>query len=419
MEPWETQLKSSPAYLKAKEIISQVDSVDIKQYSVEDQNYLERAKLVCEQALSIMDECDPRLINKTALNSLSSSLANVASYLDTWLQNQSQEYIAIHVQNELDSSLNHIPMLTPSVDVPGARSAIASLRRSVARNRQLVDETINEIKQKGSLADNTIDAKVAEVEEKFANINQDVTKLEADLDIVRDTSAKLASEQQTAFNKSETDRNTAFSKLLSEKQKELDEALKVLSEQAQSSVTSLKDGVEADVKAAETAKTRIEEILGIVSEEALVGDYSKNASGEKNTANIWRRVASGSLLGAIGIAVWLAASVGDSTKWQHIVGKIAIIISLSGFATYAAKQSSEHRTAQRDAEQMALQLKALKPYLTDLDNPDKRDQLLADIADRLFGQRGSLVSSGKEGADNPILLAQLAEALLEVVKRSK
>ena len=81
------------------------------------------------------------------------------------------------------------------------------------------------------------------------------------------------------------------------------------------------------------------------------------------------------------------------------------------------------KSAQRKAERMALQLKALKPYLNDIEDDTKRDELLAKIANRLFGQEEQLpliLSKGGKGKnDNPMLTSQLLEVVIELLKQSK
>jgi len=282
-----------------------------------------------------------------------------------------------------------------------------------------VEKVITELESRASAADTTIDEKVQAVQGEFDKHQEQIKELDDDLTEVKKASAEVSTQQQAAFTTAETDRSTTFNKLVRDQQKELEVSLEDIEADAKKSVEYIKAKVKADEDEAATARQRIEEILGIVGEEALIGDYSKNALGESKAADIWRYITAGSIVGAIITAICFASGINDYTSWQHFASKTIIVLSFGGLAGYAAKQSSEHRAAQRNAERMALQLKALKPYLNDLQDNNKRDELLAKIADRLFGQEQPLPLPKGKNNDNPLLTSQLIDAILELIKRDK
>lgn len=422
MNTWEERIQTSEALLKARELKELATTTQISDITNEQQDCMDRAEAVAEAAISRLNDCDPRLINPSALANLGSALTNSVSHFNSWVSTGSEAYLTQSLQSELDSALNFIVALAPSQTLPEAQAAVTSLRRSVGRHRAVVENVITELEQRGSAADVTIDEKLKEATDEFAKLQTKVTELDTDLTSIKSSSAQVTTEQQTAFTKAEADRSATFNKLVTDKQKELETSLETLGTTAEQSVQTIRQNVEKDKKQAETAKTRVEEILGIVSEEALIGDYAQNAKDEQKAANQWRLITAGSIVGAIVAAIVFATTVNDTTNWQHVVSKIVIVLTFGGLAGYAGKQSSEHRTAQRDAERMALQLKALKPYLNDIDNSGERDKLLIAIADRLFGQEPSpILNVGKVGKknDNPVLTMQLLEALIDILKRDK
>jgi hypothetical protein len=74
-----------------------------------------------------------------------------------------------------------------------------------------------------------------------------------------------------------------------------------------------------------------------------------------------------------------------NADWDVILSKLAIVAATGGVGAYAVRQSTEHRRSQRMNEHVALQLAAIKPYVSYLQQP-QRDELLAEIAHRIFGQ---------------------------------
>lgn len=420
MESWQEEITQSAANLKAgelKDIASKVDSAKINN---EEQDYVDRIVMVADEVISKLENTDPRLVNKSALINIGNALTNTAVHFQSWLDGGEITLLETSAQAEIDSALQFLPTLAPTQDVPEAKKAITSLRQSVAQHRKVVDNLIDELETRGSAADEAIDEKVAAAIKQFEKLQTDIGELDSDLTTIKDSAAQVSTAQQTAFTKAEADRSSEFTKMLSAKQEQLESSLAKLEEKTQQSISDIHEKVKTDESEISAAKERVEKILGIVGEEALTGDYSKNAKQEHDAADRWRIIAAFSILGAIVAAVCFAASVDDSTSWQHVLSKTVIVLSFGGLAGYAAKQSSEHRAAQRDAEKMALQLTAIKPYLSDIDDPNQRDELLVKIADRLFGQITSAGASTKtKSSDNPLLTAQLIEALLELIKREK
>ena len=106
-----------------------------------------------------------------------------------------------------------------------------------------------------------------------------------------------------------------------------------------------------------------------------------------------------------------------------MVAKTLLILSFGAIATYAGRQSAEHRRAQRSAESMALQLSALPHYTEKLSTPERSDTLLMNHADKLFGVSPAGVKLGRtgkdQGVDEPVITAvQLAETLIAVIRKS-
>ena len=353
------------------------------------------------------------------LGGLASPLSNLRSYLDTWAQGQSPEYLTVHAQSMIDNILNVLATIPPQ-DIAVAKEAVAALRRSVAGYRALVDRETKALSGRVEELRATLDANAQASVSSLADLNSNIANAEQRLMKVETSSQDLLTKQQTAFSKAETDRSEAFNDLLTDKRKDLDDALAGM----ESEVRNTADGITAELEKqkgeAASAKGKIEEILGIVGEEALVAKYSNTADRDRRTADWWRYVTVLSISAAIIFAAWFAwTAKAATTNLTELVAKGLLTLSFGTLATYAARQSSEHRKAQREAEQMALQLAALKPYLQDIDDKPKRDVLLSEIAGKLFvGQRQIEIKDMKlkPSKEDPTVTAQLLAVVLELIK---
>lgn len=409
MNPWEQKLNDSGLLAAAQAVESQLDTYREAELSIEDRGYLERIRTVNELVLNIAQHADPKLINYSALQAIVPNLNNITSYLGSWDSGDSPTYLSTHALGQLDSILQQLPLLVAAMNVPEARAAITSLRRSAARQKTIVDEITRKIEEKGTLADTTIDEKIAEakesidsslavVDKKLEDITSESEEVAGQLDEVKTAANKLATEQTATFNTAETERTKEFTKLMTLKQGELESTLDKLAKQTDEKSDAINKAAEKNAKATEDAKNRAEKLLGIVSQDALISDYSKNAKREWWSSLIWQIVAALSILLAIIFAAILAHEATGEMVWQKLLARLVVVAAFGGLATYAAKQATEHRQAQRQSEHMSLQLSAVRPYLEDVTDKVQRDALLIKLADKFFSEKKTDHPTKKKGA---------------------
>lgn len=398
MNPWEQKLKDSGLSDASENLTLRLDSYKEAELSIEDRDYLDKIRAVNEVLKAIIDNADPRLINYSALSSIVACLHNINSYLNDWGGGTSPTYLSSYAIEQVDMILQHIPLVIPAINIPEARAAITSLRRSAARQKTIVDDIISQIKEKGSLADTTIDNKIADakeiidnntavVEKKLEDITKESEELAEQLETVKSTANKLSTEQTKAFNDAQTERSEKITNLITIKQSELETTLDELAKKADEKSNAINMAAEKNTKATEDAKNRAEKLLRIVSQDALISDYSKNAKREWISSLVWQIVAALAIITAIVFAGILANEAGSDMAWQKLVAKITIVTASGGLATYAARQSTEHRQAQRQSEHMSLQLSAVRPYLEDITDKTKRDELLIKLAEKFFSEK--------------------------------
>lgn len=267
----------------------------------------------------------------------------------------------------------------------------------------------------------TASTRVTEIGARTTELEASLSRITVALSTVESSSREFITQQQTAFSQAETERSTAFSTILAEKSKELSKTLDELTKKAKDEIATLTRNVSKNRATVEEAKTEVERILGIVGEEALIGEYSKNAARDRRVANVWRWVTAGAIALAVAATTWLAFSATNtSSTWRELLAKVILAVSLSALAGYTARQSSEHRRAQRHSEEMASQLAALKPYLIGLTEPAIADEILSGIAPNFFGRQPEAQESDLplkfNKKDNPMITGQLLALLSEIIK---
>jgi hypothetical protein len=432
MDPWEQIVSETQITPRVQALNDKLVTYDVDALSVEDRAHIDRVKAVTEQIDIVLENTPAELINLSAATSIASSLSNISSYLDNWTSTRNSTYLNSHVFNETNSIIQSISALSPTINLPEARAAITRIRRSAGQQKRIVEEITQEIKTKGSLADTTIDEKISEAKEainddvavvskKLEDITTESEELSEQLETVKSAANKLATEQTTAFNTAQTERSKEFTDLMALKQGELDTTLDRLAKNADEKSDAINRAAEKDAQATLDAKNRAEKLLGIVSQDALISDYSKNAKREWWSSLVWQIVAALSILLAIICAAFLAHEATGEMVWQKLVARLTVVAAFGGLATYAAKQATEHRQAQRQSEHMALQLSAVRPYLEDVTDKTQRDTLLIKLADKFFSEKkvdAPKKKPAKDKGEEFISANDLLNFIATIIKRS-
>ena len=191
----------------------------------------------------------------------------------------------------------------------------------------------------------------------------------------------------------------------------LDTRLSGLDSLAASKIKAMDDAYDDATTALQTKKKEVDDILGLISGNAIAGDYEKSAAAELAMAD-WLRYASLGCMfliaGLLGYTFWETTK--DTFGWDKSAFRILAAVFLSAPAAYLARESSKHRHQQYAHLQTSLDLKALSPYIASL--PDEiQHKIKADVASRVFSGR----DFSKMGEDTYPINAQ--EILLKVIDK--
>ncbi len=398
MNPWQQKLDDTQIATKVHALDEKLASYDELALSVDDRSHLERIKAVIEQLRIIIENVAPEVVNLTAASTLTASLDNVNSYLDNWASTKDSTYLDNHIFNETNTIIQSIAALAPAVNLAEARAAITSLRRSAGQQKRIVENITKEIEIKGSLADTTIDEKLVEfnelidtkvqsAKEKLVELDGEIKVATTQIDESKVAASKLSTEQNEAFNTAQTKRTEEFSDFVKEQENEAGGLLTSIANDAKTKVDTVKEKAEKSATLADEARVKSEKLLGIVSQNSLINDYSKNGLHEQKLSQRWQYTTLGLLIVTVSIGAVLAFYTNDDTSWQKIVARFGVLIATGSIAAYTASQSSEHKQAQRHSEHLSLQLSAVRPYLADVDDKKQRDSLLIKLAEKFFSEQ--------------------------------
>lgn len=173
-------------------------------------------------------------------------------------------------------------------------------------------------------------------------------------------------------------------------------------------------GASAVLTDLEKSKTDAANIVGVVGNIGVTGNYQQIANEENKAAGLWRWIT----LGFFGGGILLAACtfyefwkepVNATSVWAIAI-RLLYAIALAAPAWYTATESARHRTNSDRARQTELELASLGPFIELLDK-DKKDAIRAELTKQYFGR----VVEAHENA--PIVSGKdLASVAIEAIK---
>ena len=358
-----------------------------------EQDHLERGLRVAEQVRWTLENIDPTLVANQTLEQLSLLLRSLIEQITSWRSGAGVDQLTSLAAASADGLVRLLGEIPIPASAAEASAEIGSLRRSVGQHRgqmerevegfrDQVQQRIADLEAERQALVDAHTARDAESTASLAALRDEVTRLRDEMTTLLSSARTLETNQQATFGQSQTTNQEAFASLLAEARESLDQSTKGMLSDTRGAVEAMTADMADHVESAEARTQKIEELFEIAAETTLIGNYTRNANRERKTADVWRWIAVFAATMAVAVGAWAAVvAAHNRPDWDLLAAKGVLVTAVAAVAAYAASQSSEHRGSQRDAEHVAVQLAALKPYLSDVADVGERDRLLVDIGE--------------------------------------
>lgn len=172
---------------------------------------------------------------------------------------------------------------------------------------------------------------------------------------------------------------------------------------------------DAATELAKEAQTNIDKLLETTSSKVLLLEYSTTADEEETSANNmrWLSLTCMALTAAI-LLFTLYDTLNSELDWKQSIFRMFIAIALSVPAAYLARESAKHRSQQHTSRRIALDLKAVTPYISSLPDVDQI-KIKSEVASRIFGMHNNEAPSDSY----PLNIQELVKALIEKIPTNK
>lgn len=272
-----------------------------------------------------------------------------------------------------------------SAALEGQAAASAETVRQLAASRDQLSAALS-----ASAAD------VQSLQDQLAQLAESAAKERAE-------AAAAVANLQKVFAEKEIERASAFAQELSTAQATFSKA--------QSDATAAASAKLADL---DSQRDRAAQIVQVVGNIGVTGNFQRIANEEGSQANIWRWITIGVFAAGIGLAVATFAKFWDQpltteNLWSVIV-RLLYALAITAPAWYTARESARHRTNADRARQTELELASIGPFI-ELMPDDKKIAIKEALTKAYFGRQVDA-----HHVQTPLDALQLKDFVVELAK---
>lgn len=313
-----------------------------------------------------LDATPNTLISLAGLSSLNSALQSALSELTSFKANPTP--------TALQNAVTHIDQTAMSslYSLPGKASSegTAELGQIANAYYQQIQSLLRKIEEEKQELDTGITDSVRTIE-VLAN---DIKEAEKQIAQQKSDAAAVAAELRRDFTKTDQEFREKFGALTDEQKS----AHLAQLEEARAAAANLID---------ELGKKRDEaaDIVQIVGNIGVTGNYQKIAIEQGKQANTWRIVTFVVFIVAAGFGAFTLIEFGkDKIEWTAALVRMAYSFVIATIALYTGKESARHRSTADAARRRELELASLGPFIESL-SEEKREAIRERLTERYFG----------------------------------
>lgn len=398
--------------------------VETDEIDAEHEGERRRFQKVLELIQAALDGQDPELFPENLLTNLNNQLRQAQIW--NQIQNYSSNHNLQHLRNANDHLTGQLPLVYQIGTLAAPPDAAKTIRSIEEAYSQFCEAVEKKIKEFSSL--------VTSLSDKVVSIESRSSELSSDLDTLRGELDSQLSNWQSEFTDAQTARAEEHSAQQIKRGEKFDETMREIRAKSETETKDISAKHNERLKATfdsytQEVKERLDdmkakhaailEIHGLVGTDGVAGGYQKTATDEHRAANTWRIVAMVSLgLAAAWLLLKFFLGFGEisagEVNWAELVTAGSLTLVLLAAAGYASRQSKTHRDLEQQMRWFSLEVKAIDPFLSSLEDADQKE-LKKQLSERLFGKDRTAGQARKSGVDVGAY-KELSESILSPVQ---
>lgn len=429
MSRWSDQFDTHQIHATVQSLSDWLD-VEVDEIDAEHEDERRRFQKGLDLISAALEGQDPEIFPENLLTNLSKQLRQPPIW------NEIQAYSSDTAVQHLRAANDHLTAQIPVIH------QISALSRP-----PIASETIKSVEKAYSAfckvlekRERDFEARLAEGEGSLERMGESLAAEKKALENLKAQTDAAFAEWQTEFSEGQNSRAEEFSAVQIQRAEKFDETMREIREKSEAETNDISAKHDERLKSAFDTYTKdvqerlddmkakhaaILEIHGLVGTDGVAGGYQKTATDEHNAANTWRKVAMGSLgLAAAWLLLKFYLGFGETSaggvNWAELVTAGSLTLVLLAAAGYASRQSKTHRDLEQQMRWFSLEVKAIDPFLSSLEDADQKE-LKKQLSERLFG-KDRTAQQAKKGSVDVGAYKELSESILspvqEILKQS-
>ena len=376
MSQWDDKYKEHPVHITLSNLRDIIDNDALISEDVTIIGAVDRIRQAAEYTATSLQNVIPAIFNNTVLNNINSYLQNIINEVNSYISNKNVGHLnntAAHIDN-LTSQIASLSIPRPKVTEKAFTNSALTFKKQIEEIVEGITKTKDELVSQANGIANKSTEQASKLEEISALIEENKKQI-----------TESISNFQNQFNEFEEEYKEKLTKHIEENDEEVNSSIEALNEKHTKLVSAHEKAATALLSQLEVKKEEAANLVQIIGNIGVTGNYQKIAIEEKNTANRWRNIALVLMLVMVGIiAATVFISVKEDFDWKVATFRIIAALILGVPAAYAARESAKHRLNETHNRSAELQLASLDPYLEKLPE-EQKNQIKEKLTDKFYG----------------------------------
>lgn len=387
MSQWDDRFKGHAIHTSLDNLGERLADDSLKTDDLSVIEHLDRISQLKSYTETCLENLIPALVNQGHLNNANSYIQNVISELNNFISNKNVAHLN-NTSTHIDNAMAQLTVL-PMQSLPISEQ---SFTKSLLQFKSLAETTLSEIRESKGILENSV-SEISEdsatqkenLESLVSVIQQHNENIEASISIFNKRFENVESDFTKKFDTTVSELEDKYENYTGQFNDKLEVRLDESENELKELLESQKTNAQTVLDILEEKKAEASNLLQIIGNIGITGNYQNIANQEKTAADNWRRIALGLMIImvlVIGVTIFISATNGFD--WKLALFRIGAALVLAIPAAYAAKESAKHRLLENHNRRSELELASLDPYLEKLPE-DTRNKVKEELTKKFFG----------------------------------
>lgn len=414
MNRWKEQFENHNIHKSVKEIEKFINT---NFDNVDEDEIIEKRRLLkfISMIKELLSNIDYEVIPFNVLDNLDAQLRDNGFYsqLSSYSENGTMKYL-INANNHITNHL--INYLTQFM--------ILSKNFSVNKDIKVLEESLDTFSNAIVDSKSSISNDLKTFKNELNNNSEKLNELNSLIEKRKNETDNLLSQWQQQFSDAQEKRSNDYTNL-SEKLKEntnieIEKHISSNQEKLENSFNQFQSNIDNYLIESKDKHQSILDLYNLTAGDSVAAAYISNANDEKEQADKWRNI---SICFIVATAIWIGiafffdsglAKDGTTILWHKLISSFSLTGVLLFGAGYSSQQSNKHRNNEIKTRWFALEVKAIDPFISSLDESMQKE-LKKQLSEKLFAQSSQIDNSDKKIMDEH-LYKTIVQGMVDILK---